>query len=141
VKVSCAKCQTLFEARTRQATFCSVKCRQASSREDREARKDGKIAPVSSISPAETSDSPPVSSLVAITLAKLEEAEAVETVEGQIALRLAEKLAGTGDTGSAMASLARQLSAAMSEALAAGTKKTDVLDELGAWRERKASGA
>jgi hypothetical protein len=141
VKVSCAKCQTLFEARTRQATFCGVKCRQAASREDREARKEGKIAPISVISPPETPDSPPRSSLVATTLAKLEEAEAVDTVEGQIALRLAEKLSQPGDTGSAMASLARQLSAAMAEALAAGTKKTDVLDELSIWRQNKASGA
>jgi hypothetical protein len=141
VKVSCAECRTLFEAKTRSATFCGVKCRQAASRRDREARAEGKIAPVSSISPPETADSPPETGLVATTRRELDEAGVADTVHGQIALRLAEKLAQPGDTGSAMASLARQLSAAVAEALAGGTKKADVLDELGAWRDKKASGA
>jgi hypothetical protein len=141
VKVSCAECRKLFEAKTRSATFCSVKCRQAASRRDREARAEGEIAPVTPFPTPETPDSPPETGLVATTRRKLEEAEAVDTVEGQIALRLAQKLAQPGDTGSAMASLARQLSTAMAEALAAGTKKTDVVDELGAWRDKKASGA
>jgi len=141
VKVSCAECRTLFDAKTRSATFCGVKCRQAASRRDREARAEGELAPVSSISSPETADSPPEAALVATTRRELAEAGVADTVHGQIALRLALKLSQPGDTGSAMASLARQLSAAMSEALAGGTKKADALDELAAWRDRKASGA
>jgi hypothetical protein len=140
VKVSCSECSALFEAKRRGATFCGVKCRQAASRRDREARSESEIAPVTPISPPETPVSPPETALVATTRLKLEEAEAVDTVPGQVALRLAQKLAGTGDTGSAMASLARQLSAAMAEALAAGTKRADSLDELAARRRQKAAG-
>lgn len=140
MKVSCAECRTLFDAKTRAATFCGVKCRQASSRRDRESRAEGQIAPVTAISPPETLVPQEEAGLVATTRLKLEQADAVDTVAGQIALRLAEKLSQPGDTGSAMTSLARQLSAAMAEALAAGTKQADGLDELAARRLNKAAG-
>lgn len=141
MKVSCQEpsCGKLFEAKRRGTQFCGPTCRKRSSLRDIEARAEG-IAPVAVITPPEL-PARAESGLVAATRRKLEEAEAVDTVEGQIALRLAEKLAQPGDTGSAMASLARQLSAAMAEALAAGVKKTDALDELAAWRDKKASGA
>lgn len=139
MKVSCRECGKLFEAKTRAAVFCGTACRKRSSSRDIAARKDAELAPVSSISPG-IAALPPESALVATTRRELEEAGVAETVNGQIALRLAEKLSQPGDTGSAMASLARQLSAAMSEALASGTKKDDALDELAAWRDRKASG-
>ena len=137
MKVSCKECGKLFDAQTRARVFCGTACRKRSSDRDIAARKNAELAPVSSISPPETASSP----LVSMTRRELEEAGVAETVNGQIALRLAEKLSQPGDTGSAMASLARQLSAAMSKALASGTKKADALDELAAWRDRKASGA
>jgi hypothetical protein len=142
VKVSCAECRTLFEAKTRSATFCGVKCRQVASRRDREARAEGELAPVASLpSQQPETTAPAESELVTTTRRELEDAGVADTVHGQIALRLAQKLAQPGDTGSAMASLARQLSAAVAEALAGGTKKTDAIDELEAWRLKKASGA
>jgi len=141
VKVSCQECGSLFEAKRRGSLFCGVNCRKRSSLRDIEARKEGKIAPVSAISPPDTADSPPESALVLSTRRELAEAGVEDTVNGQIALRLAQKLSQPGDTGSAMASLARQLSAAMAEALAGGAKKADALDELMERRLKKASGA
>ena len=140
MKVSCLECQSLFEAKSRAATFCSGKCRQRASVRDKEARKEGQLAPVSAISPPDTAVSPPESALVSTTRRELTDAGVVDTVPGQIALRLAQKLSQPGDTGSAMASLARQLSAAMAEALAGGEKKTDGLDELASRRLQKAAG-
>lgn len=141
MKVSCRECGKLFDAQTRARVFCGTACRKRSSDRDIAARKNAELAPVSSLSPPENATAPPDPVLVATTRRELEEAGVADTVSGQIALRLAEKLSQPGDTGSAMASLARQLSAAMSEALASGTKKADALDELAAWRDRKASGA
>ena len=137
MKVSCRECGKLFDAQTRARVFCGTACRKRSSERDIAARKNAELAPISSITPSETSDS----SLVSTTRRELEEAGVADTVNGQIALRLAEKLSQPGDTGSAMASLARQLSTAVFDALASGTKKADALDELAAWRDRKTSGA
>jgi hypothetical protein len=141
VKVSCQECGSLFEAKRRGAQFCGVACRKRSSLRDIAAREAGELAPVSSISSPETTENPPESPLVASTRRELDEAGVADTVNGQIALRLALKLSQPGDTGSAMASLARQLSAAMAEALAGGTKKADSMDELMERRLKKASGA
>ena len=136
MKVSCAECSKLFEAKRRGATFCSVTCRQRASRRDRESPKSEKTASITPISPPE----PAETGLVAETRRALEEAEALATVQGQAALLLAQRLERAVDTGSAMASLARQLSAAMTEALAAGTPKADALDELAVRRRNKAAG-
>ena len=143
MKVSCQEpsCGKLFEAKRRGALFCGQTCRKRSSSRDIAARESGEIAPVSPISPPDTADSPSESALVASTRRELAEAGVEDTVNGQIALRLAQKLSQPGDTGSAMASLARQLSAAMAEALAGGAKKADALDELMERRLKKASGA
>lgn len=141
MKVSCRECGKLFDAQTRARVFCGTACRKRSSDRDIAARKNADLAPVSAISAPDNPDSPPDSPLLATTRRELEEAGVAGTVNGQIALRLAEKLSQPGDTGSAMASLARQLAAAMTDALSSGTKKADALDELAAWRDRKASGA
>jgi hypothetical protein len=141
VKVSCRECGKLFDAQTRARVFCGTACRKRSSDRDIAARKEAELASISPISTPETAVDPAETPLIATTRRELEEAGVADTVNGQIALRLAEKLSQPGDTGSAMASLARQLATAMSDALASGTKKADALDELAAWRDRKASGA
>lgn len=84
---------------------------------------------------------PKIHPLVAQTTRELEEAGVVETFLGQTALRIAAKLAGESDTGSAMASLSREFRAVMQQALSEGTKKSDSLDELAARRMQRASGA
>jgi hypothetical protein len=141
VKVSCQECPKLFEAKRRGALFCGPTCRKRSSDRDIAARKAGELAPVTPISQPETPIESTETGLVAETRRALEEADAVSSVHGQIALTLAAKLARAVDTGSAMASLAKQLSIAMTEALASGTKKADSLDELAARRMQRASGA
>jgi hypothetical protein len=141
VKVSCRECGKLFEAQRRAAVFCGTTCRKRSSVRDIAARENGDPAPVTPISAPDEPKSASEPELVAQTRRALEEADAVASVHGQIALTLAKKLALAVDTGSAMASLARQLSAAMGEALANGTQQDDALDELAKWRDKKASGA
>lgn len=140
MKVSCKECRQPFEAKTRAATFCGTACRKRSSNRDIAARGSSDLAPVTPIAPPVPVSEPEVG-LVAETRRALMEADAVETVNGQIALTLAKKLALAVDTGSAMASLARQLSVSMADALAQGEQQTDALDELGAWRDKKASSA
>lgn len=84
---------------------------------------------------------PKIHPLVVQTERELDAAGVRDSVLGQTALRLAEKLAGNFDTGSAMASLSREFRAVMAQALSDGTKKSDSIDELAARRMQRASGA
>jgi hypothetical protein len=82
-----------------------------------------------------------VKPLVATIEKKLRAADRLDTPAGQMALVLAERLAAGLDTGSALATLSRELTARMDEALAGAKLETDRLDELKARRERKAASA
>jgi hypothetical protein len=78
--------------------------------------------------------------LYATTRQKLEAVDRVDTVAGQQALTLAARMSSPSETGAAIASLSRQLSVVMAEALAGATVAADPVDELGARRERKYAG-
>jgi hypothetical protein len=80
-------------------------------------------------------------SLVTQTRRELEEAGKLESVVGQQALRLAEKMCSGFDTGSATAAVSKEFRAVMALALADVTKKADSLDELAQRRAQKAAGA
>jgi hypothetical protein len=134
VKVSCSVCGELFEAQRYNAKTCSVTCRKRASRSSGPAE-------VTALPVGESPEKPQTHPLVAQTERELDEAGVIGTVLGQTALRLAGKLAGNSDTGSAMASLSREFRTVMQQALSEGTKKTDSLDELAARRLQRASGA
>jgi hypothetical protein len=68
---------------------------------------------------------------------KLEEAGRADTPAGVSALLLAAKLDLGGDTGSAMAALAKQHLAALDEALRGALVAADKVDELRRRRERR----
>lgn len=72
---------------------------------------------------------------------ELEAAGRLETVLGQQAVKLAERMCSQFDTGSATASVSRELRAVMDAALAGAPKAADSLDELANRRKLKASGA
>lgn len=148
MKKSCEACGNLFETPKSWAKFCGATCRKRASRASAEAPKEAKIKPIRAPKPAETRETAPEKPtaspwhpLIAQTTRELEEAGVLDSVLGQTALRLAEKLAGNFDTGSAMASLSREFRSVRAEALSSGSKKADPLDELALRRFQKASGA
>lgn len=72
------------------------------------------------------------------TLQALEAADRASTPAGAAALALAARIDANSDTGSAMASMTKELRATMTEALAGAAVEPDALDEL---RERRLSRA
>lgn len=81
---------------------------------------------------------PPVD-LVSITRRTLEDANKLETVAGQQALRLAEAMCGR-ETGAGLASLSKALTTVMEEIAGGTSVADDMLDELRARRERRRAG-
>lgn len=79
--------------------------------------------------------------LVASYRQRLEEAERLNTPEGEHVLLLANLLAGSGHTAAGAASLSRELRAAMEETLKHAPRAADKLDELQERRRMKAAGA
>jgi hypothetical protein len=61
----------------------------------------------------------------------------LDTIQGQAALELARALTAPGESGSGRASLHRQLTAAVAEAMVGVKVVDDPLDELKAARDRK----
>jgi len=127
---ACASCGNPFSGR-KDAKFCSATC-----------RKRGERAGISLVTAA---DVPPTrlnqpKPLVDAIRARLEKAERLDTPAGQSALLLAERMHAGRDTGSALASMSRELSARMAEALAGAVLEADLLDELAERRRRKAAG-
>jgi hypothetical protein len=78
--------------------------------------------------------------LVSVTRRELEQAGKLDSVIGQQAMRLAEKLCSGFDTGSATAAVSKEFRAVMAEALADVKKQADGIDELMLRRMQKASG-
>jgi hypothetical protein len=87
------------------------------------------------------SDQSEPTGLVASYRQRLEEAERLNTPEGEHVLLLANLLAGSGHTAAGAASLSRELRAAMEEALKHAPRAADKLDELQERRRMKAAGA
>jgi hypothetical protein len=125
VKVTCEVCGAEFEGQRSTAKTCSDVCRQ------RKRRCEPNPAPVAG------GEHP----LVARTRLELQEAGKLDSVVGLHALRLAEKLTSTRDTGSATAAVSKEFRAVMAEALADVPRKADSVDELAQRRLQKASGA
>jgi len=119
---TCASCGRQFEAQRSTARYCGSTCRSRAHR-----------APVVSVGQANP--------LREAVRQELEAAGRLETVLGQQALMLADRLAAQGDTGSAVAALSRELRAVMEAALADAPAAADALDELAERRRRKAAGA
>jgi hypothetical protein len=122
---SCAGCGESIEQRHPSAKYCSDTCRQRGSRKGRQA---------ASVDSAE----PP---LVAAVRRELQAAGRLDGVLGQQAVELARQMASPFDTGSARASVSRELRAVMAEALADAPAADDALDELTQRRMRKTAGA
>jgi hypothetical protein len=130
MRVSCSVCSKPFEAKMSNAKYCGGTCRQRAARG----------SPVPKIVP-EIPQKTDIHPLVAETQRELSESGNLHTVLGQTALRLAEKLAESFDTGSAMASLSRELRAVMAEVKSGTASQGDSLDEIAQRRAKKAASA
>jgi hypothetical protein len=123
--LTCQSCARPFEAKRPAAKFCGDTCRKRAQRAPGTAKT------------LLTSDVPKLASpLVRTTQAALESAGVVETVAGQQALLLAERMSNPHETGAAVASMSKQLQSVVSEALRS-VKRSDPLDELRGRRDQK----
>lgn len=124
----CAVCGKPFEAARSTAKYCGSSCRARASQGAGAARPVGPPAGLN----ADRSDR----GLVQSTQAALVEAGVLQTVAGQQAMLLAHRMTSPSETGAAVASMSKQLSAVMVEALKS-VKRVDPLDELRQRRDTK----
>jgi hypothetical protein len=139
VQATCEECGIGFEAQRSTAKFCTTRCRTRATRR----RADGRPAPALEAPPQALSapqHGEDVPLLVAATIGELAAAGRLSTTLGQTAVKLAERLVSRSETGSAVASLSKELRATMAAALAGGKTGEDPLDEFTERRHRKASG-
>lgn len=135
MRVRCSACSKPFEAQRSTARFCGATCRKRGNR-DASATVEQAPASLTPVAPIPAKEP----QLVTVTRRELEAAGKLDSVIGQQAMRLAEKLCSGFDTGSATAAVSKEFRAVMAEALADVAKKADDLDELAARRLQKASG-
>ncbi len=127
----CESCGLAYTARRASSRFCGDTCGKRSQR----ARAAGMPFLAASVDDREA----PPSELERVVVRELEAVGRLESVAGQIALLLAGRIGSRRETGAATASLARQFSVTMDEALGGVAKAADPLDEIRARRDRKRS--
>ena len=128
----CASCGKPFEGVRSTARYCSGACRKRAQRG----------AKVSQIRPDVTEAGE--TGLVAAVKRELTEADRLETALGQATVRLAERIDSGADTGSAVASLTRELRATLEAATAgarvAASPLAQMRDELAERRRARSAG-
>ena len=137
MQVQCQNCGDSFDAKNPRAKWCSDRCRK------RRERSGAPAAVVELRPPLVQSDNPDsdFGPVVAATWKKLEDADRLHEPEGVAALALAHRLDHGGrDTGSALASVARELRATLEVALKGAGVAADPIDQLRARREAKRAG-
>jgi hypothetical protein len=131
LSATCDGCGEGFEARHRNARWCSDRCRKASARKAEKAVQPGHI---------EDLDESPTGLVAAVT-SELEAAKVIHTFAGQLAVSLAKRLASPDETGAS--SLSKELRTVMAAALAgvtppAATEDDDEVAKARVAREHKA---
>ena len=121
----CDVCGRPYEAKRVSSRFCSGTCRKRNLRAPRPRL-------------AETSPAAEDYALPAATRAELEAASRLDSMLGQVALLLAERMCEF-DTGSGTAALSKELRAVMVAAVQGAPAAADPVDELRARRDRKRS--
>lgn len=129
MKVTCP-CGTEFTAKNPRARFCSDRCRKR-------PQRTGQVVSIETPKPDASNAGP----IEAATAAELTEAGRLDTMLGQTCLALARRLDTPGvDTGSAVASVTRELRATMTDATRGVGKASapqSLQDELAARRARQ----
>ena len=132
----CESCGRAFEARGR-AKYCGGTCRKRAHDKRQAAKANG----------ADPGDTPAYDpsiisgrALLVSVVAQLAQAERLNTYAGQQAVTLADRMCSLHETGSAIASLSKELSRVMALALEGANKTTDPIDELRQRRDAKRTG-
>lgn len=121
--VECSHCGTAFEAQSPRASYCSSSCRGKAARH-RERHGDN-------ATPAKPeAQAPQLGALVSQTAADLAKLGVIDTIPGRAALALAYRIESPMETGSAAASMTRELSRLVAEAKALTPKQNDQVDDL-----------
>ena len=123
---SCLVCSGPFEAQRPQAKYCGETCRKRAQR--------GGIAKTSA--PAMVVDRP-VSGLLDAVTAELEAAKRLNSVAGQHALELANRIVSAPGMNAGVGALSKELSRVMAEAVKGSVVVANPLDELRARRDAK----
>jgi hypothetical protein len=135
VKRNCDSCGVEYEAKTARSRFHSATCRVRASRGvviEMPAASRTSTTTTGSASPAVQ-----LTGVLGATYRELEAAERIETAYGQAAMVLARRIDAGRDTGSAMATMTRQLRETLAEALKGARREGSKLDELTAKRQQR----
>lgn len=131
---NCDVCSTPFEAQRPQARYCGKNCRTRAHRAGIAASRTPER-----MEPRAERD---CSGLVDAVTAELEAAERLNTVAGQHALELANRIVSAPSVSTGVASMSKQLQSVLAEALrGAEQKRANLLDELRERRDRKRASA
>ena len=114
--------------------YCNGTCRK---RALRAGVGGAEVAPVADVARRPLADV----SVVRVTQAALVAAGRWETVQGQLAMTLAQRLDAGRDTGSAVAAMAKALTETLDRALADSSPGVDLVDELQRKRAARLAGA
>lgn len=124
---NCAVCQAPFEAQRSQAKYCGDTCRKRAQRGGIAGKTESGAVPPGR----------PVSGLVDAVTAELEAAGKVNSVAGQHALELANRIVSAPGMNTGVAALSKQLQAVLAEALRGSSQAADPVDDLKARRDAK----
>ncbi|MBZ5736482.1 hypothetical protein K8Z61_18480 [Nocardioides sp. TRM66260-LWL] len=111
----------MFEARRRDAKFCSDNCRKR-------ARRKSEVA---------VSEHPPVTGLVEVVRQELRRAGKELTPAGQQALIVADRMTVPQETGSSISALSKELTALLALAVGKAAAPASTTDEVKAKRDEK----
>lgn len=156
----CAVCSKPFEAQRPQAKYCGETCKKRAQRSGQAGSRDRKkrpapdpaaaVAAVLGTTPPGAPDAAgadpaplyaPVGVLASV-VKELADAQRLDTVLGQLALKLASRLeSATFDTGSSFTALSKELRAVMAAAVAGAHVEDDEVDELQKRRDEKEAAA
>lgn len=128
--VECAEDGVEFEAKSSRAKYCSEKCRKAAS------RRPSKRGARESV-PDRIASGPRLPMLYKQVMLELAELEAVDTSEGVMALALAIRVESPSETGSAAATMTRELSRLLEEIRRKAGVKADGIATIEAGAETK----
>lgn len=134
---NCAHCGEPFVGQRTTAKYCSKRCRVGASRA-RKRSDNPDLAPITPLPMPVTPSAEPAEPhpLVAATERTLREAGVLDTVDGQRAMLLAERMANPREAGTAVATLSTRLHEAVEAALSSVTR-VDRMDEVTKRRDEK----
>lgn len=136
----CEQCGTQFVARKSTAKYCSGNCRTRASRNRTAAGINSAGQPAASAQPKASGGVVLVAGegLVAQVQRELEDAGRLDTVLGQQALVLAQRMRVVSpDTGSSLSAISKELRTVMAQALDGVAIEGDPIDEVTRRREAK----